>query len=732
MKVRTTLLTAQKRSLTLVRVRRRGTAVSSTIAILALCALPLSLPGQAPAAKPWTVDDVLAMKSVGGVAISPDGKRVAYVVTTSDREADVNRSDIWIVSTDGGTPVQVTYGPRANRAPQWVADGSWLAFLSDRAEKGRMQVYGIDPSGGEAWPVTKHETSVSDFEISPNGERVAFLATAPEPSADKDLEKERGRPMVRDSAYASDWTRVWTADLVNRTAGIVRPSSPDSLDVTSVVWAPDSRVLAWSANPSPVLRTYEMGNVFVQSEGGAEARQVTHLEGGVDVVGWPEGLGLIVAASGKLHSTANQRLWVVPITGTDPVPLTDALDEDARYVAANATELLVEAAVGTSRALFRIPLAAGQAAGPPQRISDSAYFYSGFSAAIAGRSMAPGSKPAARTRGAQSQGAPKAAAPVTGDMIAFLAESPSQPPDVHASSIATFSPRRLTSVNPQATTFAYGAQRVVRWNSKADSEAIEGILTLPVGYEAGKKVPLLLVIHGGPSGVSSNRYPPMRGAYPVTVFASLGYAVLQPNYRGSAGYGQRFRGLNVGDISGNDWVDVNSGVDALIRMGIVDSTKMGIMGWSFGGHHTYWGITHTPRFSAASAGAGANDLISMYSETDIPEFYQTYLGPRPWENFDLYEQRSAFRFVKNVSTPLLIQVGQADRRVPAEQSIEFYEAVKEIGKVPVKLVMYPGQPHGISDPRLNRDLMQRNVEWFTHWVPVTGQKPPVRVDGGMP
>ncbi len=729
MKVRTTLVAAKNRGLTPIT----SVVTVVTVVAAAIVALPQSLPAQETTGKPWTVDDVLAMKSVGGVTISPDGKWVAYVVTTSDRDADVNRSDIWIISTDGGTSVQVTYGPRANRAPQWVADGSWLAFLSDRAEKGKMQVYGIDPSGGEAWPVTKHETSVSDFAISPNGERVAFLATAPEPSADKDLEKERGRPMVRDSAYANDWTRVWTADLVNRTAGIVRPSSPDSLDVTSLVWAPDSRVLAWSAKPSPVLRTYEMGNVFVQSEGGAEARQVTHLEGGVDVVGWPEGLGLIVAASGKLHSTDNERLWVVPITGADPVALTDALDENARYVAANASELLVEAAVGTGRALFRIPLAEGQVAGPPQRLSDSTYFYSGFSAAIAGGAMGPTSKPAAaRTRGSPARGAQKATPATTGDMIAFLAESPTQPPDVHVSSMATFSPRRLTSVNPQATTFAYGAQRVVSWKSKADSETIEGILTLPVGYETGKKVPLLLVIHGGPSGVSANRYPAMRGAYPVTVFTSLGYAVLQPNYRGSAGYGQRFRGLNVGDISGKDWVDVNSGVDALIRMGIVDSTKMGIMGWSFGGHHTYWGITHTPRFAAASAGAGANDLISMYSETDIPEFYQTYLGPRPWENFDLYEQRSAYRFVKNVTTPLLIQVGQADRRVPAEQSIEFYEAVKEIGKVPVKLVMYPGQPHGISDPRLNRDLMQRNVEWFTHWVPVTGQKPPVRVDGGMP
>jgi dipeptidyl aminopeptidase/acylaminoacyl peptidase len=200
----------------------------------------------------------------------------------------------------------------------------------------------------------------------------------------------------------------------------------------------------------------------------------------------------------------------------------------------------------------------------------------------------------------------------------------------------------------------------------------------------------------------------------------MGYAVLQPNYRGSTGYGERFRGLNRGDISGTDWVDINSGVDHLIRQGVADPEKLGIMGWSFGGHHTYWGITQTNRFAAASAGAGANDLISMYSQTDLPEFYHTYLGPKPWEDFELYEERSAYRYVERVVTPLLIQVGERDERVPAEQSVQFFEAVRAIGKAPTKLVLYPGQPHGVREPRLVRDLMSRNVEWFRRWIPVAG------------
>jgi dipeptidyl aminopeptidase/acylaminoacyl peptidase len=302
--------------------------------------------------------------------------------------------------------------------------------------------------------------------------------------------------------------------------------------------------------------------------------------------------------------------------------------------------------------------------------------------------------------------------------VAFIAEGPAAPGNVHVSSTSNFTPKQLTNVNPQVTQFALGEHRVVEWRSKAGGEEIEGVLTLPVGYREGTPVPLLLVIHGGPSGVSSNRFSPRRGAYPIQVFAGMGYAILQPNYRGSTGYGERFRGLNRGDISGRDWVDIDSGVDEMVRQGIADPERLGIMGWSFGGHHTYWGITQTQRFKAASAGAGANDLISMYSQTDIPEFYHTYLGPTPWEDFDLYEERSAYRNVERVTTPLLIQVGEKDERVPAEQSIQFFEAVRAIGKAPAKLVLYPDQPHGVREPRLVRDLVSRNLEWFTKWIPV--------------
>jgi dipeptidyl aminopeptidase/acylaminoacyl peptidase len=675
-------------------------ATMALLAVSPLAALSLvpvrAMHAQAPpSGRAITVDDLLAFKAASDVAISPDGRWIAYVVTTRDRVSNLNKSDVWLVRADGGRPVQITRGQRSDRAPQWSHDGSWLAFLSDRGDRRVSQVYGIEPGGGESWAVTKGETNISAFRLSPDDRRIAYIASTKEAKADQDLEKERGRPIVRDSAYASEWAHLWVANLVDRavsSADDARRSSPELLDVTGVEWAPDSRGFAWSAKPTPTLRGNGQGAVYVQREAGAEPRKVTDMPGGESVAAWVPNVGLIVGGTAQALGTYNRKLWLVSPEGGAAVPLTAALDEDATFVAATPQTLWVEAARKTGRGLFRIPLAGGKAAGPVERVSDETRFYSGFSATD------------------------------DGSRFAFLAESATMPPDVHVSDGTRFAPTRLTTINPASSEFAYGTQRVVRWKSAADGEEIEGVLTLPVGHQQGTRVPLLLVIHGGPSGVSSDRFPPTRGAYPIPVFNALGYAVLQPNYRGSTGYGERFRGLNRGDISGRDWIDVSSGVDAMIASGIADPAKLGVMGWSFGGHHTFWGITQTTRFKAASAGAGANDLISMYSQTDIPEFYHTYLGPRPWEDFKLYESRSAYRFVNKVTTPLMIQVGEADRRVPAEQSIQFYEAMKGIGKAPVKLIMYPGQPHGIADPRLSRDLMNRNVEWFTRWIPVEGRR----------
>ena len=304
---------------------------------------------------------------------------------------------------------------------------------------------------------------------------------------------------------------------------------------------------------------------------------------------------------------------------------------------------------------------------------------------------------------------------VTGKKTAFILQTPLKPPDVYISGTAKFSPKQLTTTNPQAADFTLGEQEVIRWES-SDGLEIEGILIKPIGYEPGKRYPLLLIIHGGPAGVWSDGYNLRNSRYPTQVFTGQGYAIIMPNPRGSTGYGEKHRRGNWKDLSGKEWDDCNTGVDKVIEMGIGDSDKLGIMGWSYGGHLTFWGIAQTDRYKAGSAGAGANNLISMYSQTDLPGFYSdTYFGFPPWHNYDFYWDRSSLKYVTRVKTPLLIQVGENDARVPKTQSIEYYTALSDL-EVPTQLAIYPRQGHGIREPQLVKDLLQRNVDWFKKWI----------------
>jgi dipeptidyl aminopeptidase/acylaminoacyl peptidase len=302
-------------------------------------------------------------------------------------------------------------------------------------------------------------------------------------------------------------------------------------------------------------------------------------------------------------------------------------------------------------------------------------------------------------------------------VVAFIAEGPSTHGDVYISALEPFSARRLSDTNPEFRAMALGEQRVIRWKSRAGGEEIEGILVLPVGHREGVRSPLLVDIHGGPAGGYANTFQ-MNRFFPAQVYAGLGYAVFLPNYRGSGGAGERFRSLNRGDTPGSDWIDIESGVDELIRLGIADRERLGLMGFSYGGTLIYWGITQTTRYKAAVAAAGANEPSTQCFQSDFPTTCDVYIGPTPWENPQRYEQLSAYRKVQRVTTPLLMLAGERDSRIRPGQSIQFYQALKRIGKAPAKLVLYPGEEHGIGGLKANRDFTTRTVEWFKKWIPV--------------
>jgi dipeptidyl aminopeptidase/acylaminoacyl peptidase len=258
--------------------------------------------------------------------------------------------------------------------------------------------------------------------------------------------------------------------------------------------------------------------------------------------------------------------------------------------------------------------------------------------------------------------------------------------------------------------YALASTEIVKWKSK-DGTDIEGILTRPVGYEAGKKVPLLLNPHGGPTGASINNF---NGT--VEVLAANGFAVLQPNFRGSTGKGLAFAQANKNTWGRGDYEDCMSGVDAMIAGGIADPDRLGAFGWSYGGYMTFWILTQTDRFKAVSPGAGLTNIYSMYSQNDIQRYLRWFYSDKsPWDAQELYWDRSPMKYVNNVKTPTMIMHGQVDTRVPIAQAQEFYRALKE-HNVPVEFVVYPRENHGFTEPRHQMDRVRRYVRFFAEYL----------------
>jgi len=294
------------------------------------------------------------------------------------------------------------------------------------------------------------------------------------------------------------------------------------------------------------------------------------------------------------------------------------------------------------------------------------------------------------------------------------AESWDEAPEAYILKLDETVPQRVSGANLDLPKLPLGETKRVAWKA-ADGLDIEGLLTYPVDYQPAKHYPLVLVIHGGPTGVFQDSFLGRYGLYPYATFAARGYAVLRVNPRGSGGYGRTFRFANMNDWGGKDYADLMAGVDHVISMGVADPDRLAVMGWSYGGFMTSWVVTHTHRFKAAAVGAGVTNLWSFTGTSDIPSFLPDYFSGEPWNNFDGYFNHSPMAFVKGVTTPTLILHGEADVRVPTTQGYEFYNALKRQGVV-TKMVVYPRTPHGPREPKFLLDIMQRHVDWVDKYV----------------
>jgi dipeptidyl aminopeptidase/acylaminoacyl peptidase len=629
-----------------------------------------------------TIDQLISLQRAGTPAISPNGEWVAYTVRTTDWDDNSYHTEIWLADVKSGETRQLTNNTKkSSTSPVWSPDGRTLAFAADRDEK--RQVYVIDPRGGEARKLTAAEEGVGGFAWAPDGKSIAFTSTDPKTAADKEREKTFGDFDVIGEGYRM--SHLWVFDVATKKA---RRLTSGSFTVGQFSWSPDGMRIAFDHRINSANANSGSADISIVTVADGTVKDLVTQDGPDSGPVWsPDGSKIAFESSmaKPFYFFANRVIALVPAAGGPIEAISTAFDEDTSIVRWTAAGIYFSAQQRTNTYLFSIdPATRGVKTFKPADQWSAGSF-----------SITP-----------------------DGHAVAFVAGDASTLPEVYLSPLPDLKPRKLTGMTAQVTDWARGAQDVISWKSK-DGATIEGVLHKPVGFQPGHKYPLLVVIHGGPTGVSRPSLFGSTSTYPIDVWTAKGALVLEPNYRGSAGYGEAFRALNVRNLGVGDAWDVLSGVDKLIADGLADPDRVGTMGWSQGGYISAFLTTHdSAKFKAVSVGAGISDWTTYYVNTDITPFTRQYLKATPWDDPDIYAKTSPMTYIKTAKAPTLIQHGATDQRVPPPDSFELYRGLQDLG-VPSKLIIYKGFEgvgHGPSKPKSSRAVMQHNLEWFDQYI----------------
>jgi dipeptidyl aminopeptidase/acylaminoacyl peptidase len=586
--------------------------MSRSLVLAALAAaLTVSSPVHAEGPRrPMTPKDVIELKRVSDPQVGPDGARVAFVVTERDEKENVYQSDVYVVAVEGEEgPLRMTRHPKNDRGPQWSPDGRRLAFVSEREEK--AQVFVMEARGGEAWRLTDAKGGVSAFCWSPDGTQVAYLA------AEAPSEDEEKKTKAKDDEKVVDrdlkMTHLWTIDLEGRKATRL---TEGEFTLSDPQWSPDGTQIAVVRRPTPKADDGDLSDVLIVPAAGGAARLLLSNSGPDTQPRWsPDGKQIaLVSRDGTLPMHGNALLMVIPASGGAPRALTDdSLSPNSVSWSPDGRTLTFSAGRGVRGVVFSVPVSGGK----PVPVVEGPFVASSPSVA-------------------EKAGT-----------LAFLRQDPQSPADVFVLKPGGAAVQR-TRMNPQVAEWSLGWAEAIRWKS-ADGREIEGVLYLPADYAPGKRLPLIVQAHGGPSGAYTLSFPGSWGSY-AHCYTGRGWAALQPNFRGSSNYGDAFLRLNYRDWGGGDFQDLMTGADHLIARGIADPERMAFHGWSYGGYLTAWTITQTARFKAASCGAGLTNMVSMYSTNDLQRTLDGYFGGRPWDDYPSYERASAMYHIKQART----------------------------------------------------------------------------------
>jgi dipeptidyl aminopeptidase/acylaminoacyl peptidase len=672
------------------------------------------------------IDQVLSSVNrghpLGQVAVSPDGKRLAWVeggrrggeirvaaLNVSGKAASLGKSER--VTAAVAPNQQCTEGELT-----WSPDSSSLAFFSDCDDPGAQADLYLSPlNGTAARRLTVLKGYVQAPAFSPDGKSIAFLYVegATRPAGALAAMKPPSGVIGEDGVEIQ---RVAVARTDAAQAAAPAFITPANLHVYEFDWAPDSKSLAYVAADPPGENNWWIAKLYTQSLGGepkailAPDQVAGPLHGlQIAVPRWsPDGKS--IAFIGGLMSDQGATggdVWIVSASGGQPHDLTPRRPTSPAWMTWDGNDgLFVDEIAGGNCELVPLHLQ-GDPAG--DNVS-----------AIAG-------KPVFSLLGSAGDGRMELSLSATADrsLFVFNASAFGRPTETYAARTGEQSAARsgnqfagltqLTHINDGVQP-AWGKTVSLDWTS--DAFHVQGWLMLPKDYEPSKKYPMIVEVHGGPAAAVESRWAGSAGSFSAPAFSALGYFVLMPNPRGSFGQGEAFTQANRKDFGYGDLRDILAGVDTVLKQYPVDPNRVGLTGWSYGGFMTMFAVTQTNRFKAAVAGAGISDWLSYYGENSIDQWMIPYFGASVYDDPGVYAKSSAITYIKRVHTPTLTVVGDRDGECPAPQSFEFWHALRDL-HVPAELVVYPNEGHGFVDPAHRRDVMERALGWFEHYMPST-------------
>lgn len=658
-----------------------------------------------PARRPFKLDDLARLREVRDPQCSPDGQWVAYTVSTIDAKEDKSSGHVWMISYDGKTDRQVTSSTDSESSPRWSPDGKYLSFTSSRPGKAKgSQVWLLPRAGGEAMQLTDVKGRLQGYEWSPDSSKLALIVGDPDPDAetgDAPPKPKTPKPIVIDrykfkqdvQGYLLSGRHgyIYLFDIATKKTD--RLTTQKTWDESGPVWSPDGKSIAFTSNHDTDPDRNPEGQVYVaEARAGVTEKALMKKDshGGRGRLEWsPDGkwIAFLIGDEKKYGAYGMERLAVVASDGSAAPMFVKASQDLDRGVSsphwsADGKSLTVLVADDRNVYPVRVPLS-----------GDSAERLMAAPIVVSSPTQAAG-------------------------CWAVLSGGDSKHNEIYA--VQGGSLRQLTHQNDELfAELDIPATEEVNFKSK-DGTDVHGLLTYPVGYVKGTKVPLLLRIHGGPNGQDAHQFSPER-----QVFAANGFAVLAVNYRGSSGRGQKYSYSIFADWGHYEVEDLLAGVDHVIKMGVADPEKLGVGGWSYGGILTDYVIASDHRFKGATSGAGTAFTVSFYGTDQYILQYDYEIGP-PWtaKGWETYVKISyPFLHADRINTPTLFLGGERDFNVPVQGGQQMYQALRSLG-VETQLVIYPNEFHGISRPSYVKDRYERYLGWYNKYVLKKADLPP--------